>query len=358
MISFSTTPEINYPEYWFPSTVNQLSQCFLQFAFSRDVRFSSVLKRSNTYTSLGSAAHRLTEAVWRGDFALAADDEIREMLNSSWEELVEKEYKKLQQHWSGRDVPVPKEWPFYSITRAKTIRRLLAEIARHQQQEPKSDQHHTSWIEKEFVDEELQLKGIPDRVITQQDGFYVFDIKTGHSISEISTPYRRQLLLYAHLVAQNTGLKPLAMAIIRAGGETIWENISSQDIQNCLDEVKTTTEAFVNTKSEDILSTASPSPDVCRFCDYKVVCKAYWEDLNPSWEDYRGVVGEIIEVIDKSTFKVRQILPANNIGREVGISNLPSSYTEGDHVAIVDGFLRDNGLRGEWYSKILKVDLK
>lgn len=337
--------------------MNQLSQCFLQFAYSRDERFSTVLRRPNTYTSLGLTAHRLTEAVWQGDFTHAEDDEIRAMLNSAWEGLVEKEYEKLRQRWPDREVPVPKEWPFYSITRAKTIRRVLAEIARHQQQAPNFDQHHTSWIEKEFVDEELQLKGIPDRVITQQDGFYVFDIKTGHSISEISTPYRRQLLLYAHLVAQNTGLKPLAIAIIRAGGETIWENISSQDIQNCLDEVKTTIKAFLNTKSEEILSTASPSPNVCRFCDYKVVCKAYWEDSDPAWEDYRGVVGEIVKVIDTSTFKVRQILPANNIDREVGVSNLPSSYEEGDHVAIVDGYLRDNGLRGDWYSTIMKVEL-
>jgi len=75
----------------------------------------------------------------------------------------------------------------------------------------------------------------------------------------------------------------------------------------------------------------------------------------PNWDDYRGMVGEIIEINDESTFRARQLTPANNLGREIGKSNIPSNLKIGDYIAIVDGYLRDNSLRGEWYSKVVKV---
>lgn len=329
--------------------------CGLQFAYSRDPAFSSKLKKSNTFAALGTIAHELTELVWKQGLNETPIDELKRVLGEKWDVFAQTSYEKLRVEWEGREVPPPKDWPYYSMTRAKTIRRLINEVNDYRTNVDVKRDKPRPLIETELVDESLRLKGIPDRVIFTDDGFYVFDIKTGHAIEEISTPYRRQLLLYAHLVRRHTGLEPLAIALIRAGGDVIWEDITSSDIDECLAEVTEGIHRYSNVVKADPLALASPSPATCRFCDYKAICKAFWEDQNPEWEEHRGIVGEIVEVIDESTFRVRQIWPHIDAGREVGVSNVPSTASIGDHVSIVDGYLRDGGLRGNWYTKILTV---
>ena len=355
MISFTTGPTGDVPDYWYPSSLNRLATCGLQFAYSRDPQFSNILRKSNTFAALGTIAHELTELIWKQGLNDTPIDELKRVLEQKWDEYAQSSYEKLCNEWDGRDVPPPKDWPYFSMTRARTIRRLVNEATEHRANANVSRNAPRPLIEIELVDESLRLKGIPDRVTFGDDGFYVFDIKTGHAVEEISEPYRRQLLLYAHLVKNHTGLEPLAVALIRAGGDVIWEDITSTDINDCVTDATERIKKYSIVAKTDPLSLASPSPDTCRFCDYKAICKSFWEDQNPEWEEHRGVVGEVIEVIDKSTFRVRQIWPQTDEGREVGVSNVSFPATVGDHVSIVDGYLRDGGLRGNWYTKTLKV---
>ena len=355
MISFDTGPTGVVPDYWYPSSLNRLATCSLQFAYSCDPAFSNILRKSNTFAAIGTIAHQLTELVWKRGLNGTPIDDLKRVLEQKWDEFAHSSYEKLCGEWDGREVPPPKDWPYFSMTRARTIRRLVNEVTEHRSNANVSRNAPRPLIETELVDESLRLKGIPDRVTFTDDGFYVFDIKTGHAVEEISTPYRRQLLLYAHLVKKHTGLEPLAVALIRAGGDVIWEDVTSADIDDCVADVMERIKRYSKVAKTDPLSLASPSTDACRFCDYKAVCKAFWEDQDPEWEEHRGVVGEVIEVIDESTFRVRQIWPQNDEGREVGVSNVPLPTSVGDHVSIVDGYLRDGGLRGNWYTKILKV---
>jgi hypothetical protein len=355
VISFTTDPKGEIPDYWYPSYLNRIATCGLQFAYSRDPAFSGVLRKSNTFAVLGTIAHELTELIWKRELNDTPINDLKRVLEQKWDEAAQLGYEKLCLEWDGRDVPLPKDWPYFSMTRARTIRRLVHEVTEHRSNVERGRITRGPFIETELVDESLRIKGIPDRVTFTDNGFYVFDIKTGHAVGEISAPYRRQLLLYAHLVTKHTELEPLAIALIRAGGDVIWENITSMDIADCVTEVMDYIKTYSKVAINNPLSLASPSPDACRFCDYKATCKAFWEDQDPSWEEHRGVVGEVIEVIDGSTFRVRQIWPQSDEGREIGVSNVPCPTSLGDRVSIVDGFLRDGGLRGNWYTKILKV---
>jgi hypothetical protein len=355
VISLSSVPTGGVPDYWYPSSLNRLATCGLQFAYSREYAFSSVLRKSNTFAALGVIAHELTEMVWKQGLKDTPIKDIRRALEQKWDECAQSSYEKLCGEWDRHDVPLPKDWPFYSMTRARTLRRLVNEVAEHQSRLNENRNTPKAFVETELVDEALRLKGIPDRVIFIDDGFYVFDIKTGHAVEEISAPYRRQLLLYAHLVKKHTGLKPLAISLIRAGGDVIWQSITSSDIDDCVADAMEHVKTYSKVANIDPLSLATPSPGTCRFCDYKAICKPFWEDQNPGWEEYRGVVGEIVEVVDGSTFRVRQIWPRTEEGRMVGVSNVPIPASVGDHVSIVDGYLHNGGLRGSWYTKALKV---
>lgn len=355
MISLTAGPTGDVPEYWYPSSVNRLMTCDLQFAYSCDPTLSKILRKSNTFAALGTIAHELTELVWKRGLNDTPIDDLRRVLEQKWDEYAQSRYEKLCGEWEGREVPPPKDWPYFSMTRARTIRRLIKEVAEHRSNVDVYRKVPRPLIETELVDESLRLKGIPDRVTFRDDGFFVFDIKTGHAIEELSIPYRRQLLLYAHLVKKHTALEPLAIALIRAGGEVIWEEITSADVDDCIADVMERITNYSKIVKTDPLSLASPSPNACRFCDYKAICLAFWEDLDPKWEEHRGVVGEVIEVIDESTFRVQQIWPRTGERNEVGVSNVPFPASIGDQVSIVDGYLRDGGLRGNWYTKILKV---
>ncbi len=355
MISFATAPTGDLPDYWYPSFLNRLATCGLQFAYSRDPAFANILRKSNTFAALGTIAHELTELIWKRGLNNTPIDDLKRLLEQKWDEYAQLSFEKLCREWEGRDVPSPKDWPYFSMTRARTIRRLVHEVAEHRSNADTSRNTLGPLTETELVDESIKLKGIPDRVTFVDNGFYVFDIKTGHAVEKISTSYRRQLLLYAHLVAKHTGLEPLAVALIRAGGDVIWEEITTADINDCVADVTKYIEKYSKVAKVDPLSLATPSPDTCRFCDYKAICKAFWEDQDPEWEEHRGVVGEVIEVVDESTFRVQQIWPQTDEGRKIGVSNVRFPAAVGDHLSIVDGYLRDGGLRGDWYTKILKV---
>jgi hypothetical protein len=171
------------------------------------------LRKSNTFAALGTIAHELTELIWKQGLNDIPIDDLKLVLEQKWDEYAQSSYKKLCDEWDGRDVPPPKDWPYYSMTRARTIRRLVNEVTEHRSNANVSRNAPGPLIETELVDESLRLKGIPDRVTFRDDGFYVFDIKTGHAVDEISAPYRRQLLLYAHLVKNHTGLEPLISMI-------------------------------------------------------------------------------------------------------------------------------------------------
>lgn len=352
MIDLNSEPTADLPRYWDPSSLNRLMSCSRQFSYAADPNLAW-LRTSNTFASLGTAAHQLTKMTWRGVFNSVSDDSLKPALDSEWLRLVVEQHQLLSNQWLGREVPQPQDWPYFSMTQAKTVRRLRAEIRNHRERSgAELSRGDGPLVEGELVDESINLRGVPDRVVFVEDGFYVFDIKTGHSISSIEGPYRRQLLLYAHLVAKTTGRRPLKIAIVKAGGETIWEDIDESHVARCVEEVIVEVGNFV---SGGRIGAASPSPSVCRFCEFKVVCRGFWEDSRHEWDDLRGVVGEVTSRVDAATFQVRQKFPIEGSGRVVAVSNVPDNTPIGNLVAIVDGYLKDGVLRGSWYTKCVPV---
>lgn len=352
MIDLDSEPTADLPHYWDPSSVNRLLSCSRQFSYAADPNFSW-LRTSNTFASLGIAAHELTKMVWRGFFKSVSDESLKSTLESEWLRLVVEQHQVLSKQWPGRKVPQPQDWPYFALTQAKTVRRLRTDIKNHNEKSGVgSSQADKPLVERELSDDSIRLKGVPDRVVFVENGFYVFDIKTGHSIGSIEGPYRRQLLLYAHLVAKTTGKRPLKIAIVKAGGETLWEDIDDSHVARCVEEVTVEVGNFV---SGDRTGAASPSPSVCRFCEFKVVCRGFWEDSRHEWADLRGVVGEVTSRVDAATFQVRQKFPIEGSGRIVAVSNVPDNTPVGNLVAIVDGYLKDGVLRGSWYTKCVPV---
>jgi CRISPR/Cas system-associated exonuclease Cas4 (RecB family) len=214
-------------------------------------------------------------------------------------------------------------------------------------------------VEHLIRDQENKLEGKPDRVIVTGTGFYVLDLKTGYSLTSISESHRRQLLIYAHLVSTTTNEPLLGIGIVTASGETIWADEDLENASMLLNEIRSDISDFRakvdDSKFEEL---ADPSPENCRYCPFRGVCRSYWNDKNPEWLDQRGVMGKVVNAIDGMTLTIEQHFPIEGRGQLVGISNCVNSAKLGDFVSVTDGFLRGQSLRGSWHTNVLVIDFQ
>jgi len=338
---------------WSPSSLNVLRICHLRSAYSTDKDFSSKFRRGNTYSSMGIASHKLSEKVWKNQFRDVDDSEIEAKISEEWASLIEEEFKRLTSVWFPAKVPLPRDWPYFALTQVRSVTRASSEVRRRLANGGNGSVGSVR-IEQKIVDPENGLQGTPDRVVITNDGFYVLDLKTGHAVSEFSENYRRQLLIYAHLVSLTTSLPLLGIGLISAGGDTIWEDTDQSDVEQVIDDVKSEIASFTAEVQSGQIK-AVPTPQNCRFCPYKPVCKQYWQDLSPEWSDYRGVVGRVVQISDEQTFTIEQILPSHSPGQLIGISNCSHVLQDADIVSVTDGRLRGQSLRGSWYTRVVKL---
>lgn len=341
------------PRKWSPSSINRLIDCEYQFAVWSDIELRARFVRPNTYSSLGSAIHKLTERVWSNEIAGVPDNQLEHAINQLWEQCIKEQSESLARAWGDSRVPPPVDWPYYSLSARRTLRRTLEEVRQFRAGTwPKVDEGRTL-VEEEIVDASRNLAGIPDRVVFSEEGFSVIDLKTGHSIDGISERYRRQLLIYAHLVAQKTDSHPWRIGILNAGGELFWESVSQEEISNCIDEVDRAIanyEAKLN--STEPVFEAEPSPEKCRFCSFKAMCSEYWTSTDPAWMEYRGIVGIVRRVTGQEALTVEQLFPASGAGSMIGISGARHQAIINDVVVVVDARREGNSIVCRWDSRV------
>ena len=319
MPSFGLFPTVEFPEFWSPSRLNLLSSCRLRAAYSLDRSISAKFRKGNTFSALGVAAHNLTEMVWKNQFNAVSEADIFSHLTSVWIDLVDAEYKRLLEEWSPAVVPLPRDWPFYAITQVRTINRVSEEF-RTKRARGRGNANGSVRVERLIRDQENKLEGKPDLLIVTGSGFYVLDLKTGYSLNSISDNHRRQLLIYAHLVSTTTNEPLLGIGVVTASGETIWAEEDLEDASLMLNEVRSDISDFkAKVDDSNFEDLANPSPDNCRYCPFRGVCRSYWNDVSPEWLDQRGVMGKVVNAIDDMTLTIEQHFPIEGRGQLVGI---------------------------------------
>lgn len=353
MIRIGREARPTLPKKWSPTSINRLIDCQLQFALWSDSELRAKFVRPNTFSALGNAIHKLTERVWSNEFASISDDQIEDAITEVWKQCIEEQSEILTRSWGDSRVPSPVDWPFYSLSARRAIRRTLEEIRRFRTGIGPKTRERQTLIEEEIVDVSRNLAGTPDRVVLGEAGFSVIDLKTGHSIDGISERYRRQLLIYAHLVTQTTDLHPWRVGVLNASGELFWESVSQDDIDNCMEEVDSAIANYkVKLDSLEPVFEAEPSPEKCRYCSFKSMCSEYWTSTDPAWLDYRGVIGLVRRVTGSESLTVEQMFPTSGSGSIIGISGVRHQAVENDAVVVVDGYQKGSSIVCHWYSRL------
>ena len=338
------------PTWWSPSSFNRLHACAYRFALSSDSEIYNKFAKPNTFAALGTAAHRLTERAWLNEFATTEDKDLASTLLVAWNEEVEIQFRKMQVAWAPALVPTPSDWPYFSINKNRSIRRITDEIVEFRNRGDHLKNFDRPWVEHEIFDEESHLKGTPDRVILFDDGFVIQDLKTGFKVNEMTESHRRQLLLYAHLVRSDTQKSPERIEVIKSDGQILEEHISDMDVDECLQDFKNITKKYSGVVERGSInsSMATPSPDLCGHCHYRSVCEPFWTDNESDWGTTRGVVGRVARVGNSTTLTIEQKYPIDGAGAMIGVSNVHHLASVGDMISIVNAYQRGPSLRGRW----------
>lgn len=350
IVIFQVDINATIPNWWSPSSYNRLHACAYRFGLSTDSDVYRKFAKPNTFAALGTAAHRLTERAWSNEFAEIDNLDLDKKLLEAWNQEVVIQFQKMRTAWAPSQVPLPRDWPYFSINSTRSIKRIKNEIIIFRERGDQSQNLDGPWVEHELFDEGSHLKGTPDRVIFIEENFVIQDLKTGFKIKEMSESHRRQLLLYAHLVRDDTQKSPQRIEVIKSDGQILGENISDTDVDECLQEYRDKTQEFTNTVRRGPISQtmASPNPDTCGHCHYRPICEPFWTDSKFDWGESRGVVGRVTHVTNSTTLTVEQIYPTEGVGDVLGLSNVYHSSSVGDVISIVNAYQQGFSLRGRW----------
>ena len=150
-----------------------------------------------------------------------------------------------------------------------------------------------------------RLRGRADAVYSRGGHTEIEDYKTGNIYDEVPgtglvlKPHlRKQIMLYATMHHDETGEWPAAGSIVPLVGSKERVPVEPAEAGQEASVALSMLESYnqkVRTPGIRLEALASPSPAACGFCNYKLVCTPFWEQVSPKWtwtggEAIRGTV--------------------------------------------------------------------
>ncbi len=229
---------------------------------------------------LGTAFHEAMEqASTRG--ATAAG------VANAWRDSVDEAAKAAARHPLDARFTLPEKWPGFYLTRQRALAsasealRVPGRWKHHNAAAPFSGTHH---LEKTLVARGGRLVGRPDRY----DGGTITEYKS--TLPDPQWPrgdlilegFRRQLKLYAAIIAETSGRWPLNGRVVSASGQTIEVPLSPAECDAEADRaVGAMEELNARLRSGGTAEAlARPSAEACTGCPFQIVCPAFWKWLD------------------------------------------------------------------------------
>jgi PD-(D/E)XK nuclease superfamily len=256
-----------------PSLANEMRICPLRagLASCREAR-QWVLHDPRLW--LGTALHVLAEEARREGLADPED---------AWDGEIAKFVQHIGSHQFDKRFSDPSRWPSYFLTRrrALTLVAKLNSTKRHSRSGARPQP--SSGTERRLVARSGRLVGRPDRF----DRSSVTDIKS--NLPDRATPlgteifrrYRRQIQIYAAIIAESLGFWPKKGVIAGASGEIVEFGLVPADCDAEADAAVADLAAWNGALSSAVHASdvASPSESACHSCRFQLVCPAFWEWL-------------------------------------------------------------------------------
>jgi CRISPR/Cas system-associated exonuclease Cas4 (RecB family) len=228
---------------------------------------------------LGTAFHEVMKAARSSAASINAQ--------STWDAAISRAVHKASEHPLDRRYSAPERWPSYYLVRQRCLS-LAAQIPARVpsvQQPQESDRPRAAprGAERRFESYNGLLAGRPDfydgRTIVEYKSNLPDPAWVGAALALDS--YKRQLRLYAAIIADATGERPATGRIVAASGQTLEIAL---DPAECDAEAREAVESLIalNEKisaGKQPYELARPGPASCAGCPFKIICQAFWTEL-------------------------------------------------------------------------------
>jgi hypothetical protein len=306
---------------------------------------------------LGTAYHSVLERIWAlGEF----DGDVR--IDELWTNAIDILLAQAIAHPLNKRFADPDRWPGYYLVHAfAQLRAQEALGGQHAERTPGGGSGQVV-REKELFAMGGKLVGKPDVII----GNEIRDYKSGRIYEEcadgtqsVKETYIRQLRLYGRLVEEHLGLSPTKGILLPMQGAPVEVSLNRQD---CAVESEKAVRLLDSYNAQlHCISTASnlatPSPQACRWCQYKAICPAFWDSMTQGWTEglgsacVRGTLERHPQLIqNEKAFAITMIDTTGSASGRLTIApleravhaNVPD-WQSGDVVRVINLYRRNDG---------------
>jgi hypothetical protein len=174
------------------------------------------------------------------------------------------------------------------------------------------------------------------------------DYKTGSLLDAdtgaIKESYRTQMMLYAVLEHESSGVWPKRATLVPLEGSPITIDIDPAAATAAAEAAVAQLGTFNDhvEQGTPVDQLAAPSPDACRFCGYAIQCPAFWSSASTGWRDEAiiAVAGQISDREESrlSTFSAKVDSVAGSLGPGPCLLYQLDSEQFGALLGIPDGY--------------------
>jgi hypothetical protein len=223
---------------------------------------------------LGTALHALLEKARREGLA---------DIEGAWDGEIARFVQRIGSHQFDRRFSDRTRWPSYYLTRQRALSSAAKLNSAPKAPSVAARLPTKSGTERRLAARGGRLVGRPDRF----DRTTVTDIKS--NLPDRATPlglelfdrYRRQILIYAAIIAESLGFWPNKGVIAGASGETIEFGLAPAECDAEADDAIADLDAWNGALSSaaHAADIARPSETSCGSCRFQLLCPAFWEWL-------------------------------------------------------------------------------
>lgn len=349
-----------------PTLAETMRACFLRAGFSQ-AQGSRAYVLSNPKAWLGIAYHEVLEAL--PAIALKeSESSVRERADARWKQAISRLEHQAALHSLDRRFGPALRWKGYYLV-LETLRIRVDELVellkvRGHETETRGDESSVGASpEKAFSALAGQLRGRidllrGDEIIDYKTGS-LFDSDTDESEPSLKVAYLRQLHIYSYLAHEATGRWPRRGLLFPLAGPAVIVDLEPSDCQKEAEEAVNLLKFYNRSIATALTASdiASPSPEACRWCPFKIICPAFWTSASEPWSgilDDEAIAGRLLSaplaIHGGAAWSIRLMVDAGTATGEVVIAPLGSSLhssvvalSEGERVRIVGLGRRTNG---------------
>ena len=299
---------------------------------------------------MGTVAHAVIEAAYRGEFA-GADDPSRAAL-AFWDSRI----AELTERLSG--FREPSRWRDYQMKRFRAAARAAAIATGTSRPSIAGGVSRSVRVEHRLTSTDGRVVGRPDRVETSSGRVTIVDLKTGNiEPGDLPAAYGQQLQLYSWLWHEVSGEWPTDAAVELLDGTRLPLEVSPGECGALAAEAVRALESFneLVESGADFLALATPGMEECRYCVFRGSCPAFLREADEEWRSFRFVVGGRVqddsgdEAGERCLTVTSEYGTASRDGREIrirGILDGPALHP--GSLVVADKVLAEVALHDYW----------